>query len=392
MRACSDLDKIIASCMSFFCYVAMEFREMEEGGTVTRRWEEMDIVILVKIFQSLTVFELTSGIAHVCSAWRLAACDPWLWKTLDLSMLESNFIKIPLEPCVYVHGHSDKTLTRILKISLSLSRGNITSLFFHVNLYISEDHLTYTAQRGDVILQLMVDSLKWSREATGSDLRRLIRNRRVRPLDQENEVSQNLIMAKYRSVLGDVVKLSRCPRLRRLVLPAWNRVETVMIKAIDLWKDLESLTMPSIVNFPRLVQAIATNCRNFSELKIMGPFDIDFASSLVTYLPTLKVLSLRCSKLYKDTLIFILDNLRCLDVLNISHCLLIHPPPPAPGRIVRRLDKTILEKASRLRKFLTCVRDTCIMCQRTRNDEGLMRWYKYEKGLWKEDEVRSLAL
>nr|AKT94873.1 F-box family protein 3 [Populus tomentosa] len=315
---------------SFFCYVAMEFREMEEGGTVTRRWEEMDIVILVKIFQSLTVFELTSGIAHVCSAWRLAACDPWLWKTLDLSMLESNFIKIPLEPCVYVHGHSDKTLTRILKISLSLSRGNITSLFFHVNLYISEDHLTYTAQR--------------------------------------------------------------CPRLRRLVLPAWNRVETVMIKAIDLWKDLESLTMPSIVNFPRLVQAIATNCRNFSELKIMGPFDIDFASSLVTYLPTLKVLSLRCSKLYKDTLIFILDNLRCLDVLNISHCLLIHPPPPAPGRIVRRLDKTILEKASRLRKFLTCVRDTCIMCQRTRNDEGLMRWYKYEKGLWKEDEVRSLAL
>ncbi|KAH8492435.1 hypothetical protein H0E87_021844 [Populus deltoides] len=185
----------------------------------------------------------------------------------------------------------------------------------------------------------------------------------------------------------------RCPRLRRLVLPAWNRVETVMIKAIDLWKDLESLTMPSIVNSPRLVQAIATNCRNFRELKIMGPFDIYFASSLATYLPTLKVLSLRCSKLYKDTLIFILDNLRCLDVLNISHCLLIQiPPPPAPGRIVRRLDKTILEKASRLRKFLTCMRDTCIMCQRTRNDEGLMRWYKYEKGLWKEDEVRSLAL
>ncbi|KAL9373179.1 hypothetical protein Peur_035423 [Populus x canadensis] len=326
----------------------MEFREMEEGGTVTRRWEEMDIDILVKIFQSLTVFELTSGIAHVCSAWRLAACDPWLWKTLDLSMLESNFIKIPLEPYVYVHGHSDKTLTRILKISLSLSRGNITSLFFHFNLYVSEDHLTYTAQR--------LISLKWSREATGSDLR-------------------------------------RCPRLRRLVLPAWNRVETVMIKAIDLWKDLESLTMPSIVNSPRLVQAIATNCRNFSELKIMGPFDIYFASSLATYLPTLKVLSLRCSKLYKDTLIFILDNLRCLDVLNISHCLLIQiPPPPAPGRIVRRLDKTILEKASRLRKFLTCMRDTCIMCQRTRNDEGLMRWYKYEKGLWKEDEVRSLAL
>ncbi|KAL9338459.1 hypothetical protein Peur_070228 [Populus x canadensis] len=309
----------------------MEFREIEECGTVRRRWEDMDIDILVKIFQSLTVFELTSGIAHVCSTWRLAACDPFLWRTLDLSMLKSNFIKIPLEPYVYVHGHSDKTLTQLLKISLNLSRGNITSLFFHFNLYVSEDHLTYTAQR--------------------------------------------------------------CPRLKRLVLPAWNRVETVMIKAIELWKDLESLTMPSIVNSPRLVQAIATNCRKFSELKIMGPFDIYFASSLVTYLPTLKVLSLRCSMLSKDTLIFVLDNLCCLEVLNISHCLLIEvPPPPAPRRIVRQLDKTILEKTSHLHDFLACMSDTCIMCQNTTNDEGLMRWYKYDEGLWKEDEVSSLAL
>ncbi|KAF9671989.1 hypothetical protein SADUNF_Sadunf12G0107600 [Salix dunnii] len=419
----------------------MEFREMEEGGTVTRSWEDMDNDILVKIFQSLTVFELTSGIAHVCSAWRWAACDPLLWKTLDLSMLKSNFIKIPLKPYVYVHGHSDKTLTRILKISLSLSRGNITSLFFHCNLYVSEDHLTYTAQR--------LISLKWSREATGSDLRRVYckfselsggvwESGQVRPLDQENEnreekkaqlgeedisnstdnnqvqmisinASKSSEMGK--EIVGEVegmwiavtisigpivvsrLKLFRCPCLRRLVLPAWNRVETVMIEAIDLLKDLESLTMPSIVNSPRLVQAIATNCRNFSELKIMGPFDIYFASSLVTYLPSLKVLSLRCSMLCKDTLIFILDNLRCLEVLNISHCLLTEvPPTPAPRRIVRQLDKTILEKASWLRKFLTCMRDTCIMCQRTRNDEGLMRWYKYDEGLWKEDEVRSLAV
>jgi len=166
-----------------------------------------------------------------------------------------------------------------------------------------------------------------------------------------------------------------------------------MIKAIELWKDLESLTMPSIVNSPRLVQAIATNCRKFSELKIMGPFDIYFASSLVTYLPTLKVLSLRCSMLSKDTLIFVLDNLCCLEVLNISHCLLIEvPPPPAPRRIVRQLDKTILEKTSHLHNFLACMSDTCIMCQNTTNDEGLMRWYKYDEGLWKEDEVSSLAL
>lgn len=120
---------------------------MEDYVSAVRRWEDLDNDILVKIFQSFDIFELTSGIAHVCSSWRSACCDPLLWKTLDLSMLRSNFIKIPLEPYVYVDGRSDKTLTRVLKISLSLSRGYIRTLIFHFNLYVSDDQLTYTAER-----------------------------------------------------------------------------------------------------------------------------------------------------------------------------------------------------------------------------------------------------
>lgn len=120
---------------------------MEDCDFAVRRWNDLDIDILVKIFQSFSIFELTSGIAHVCSAWRMACCDPLLWKTLDLSILKSNFIKIPLEPYVYVDGRSDKELTRVLKLSLSLSRRNILTLIFHVNLYVSDDQLTYTAER-----------------------------------------------------------------------------------------------------------------------------------------------------------------------------------------------------------------------------------------------------
>ncbi|GMJ13567.1 snc1-influencing plant E3 ligase reverse genetic screen 4 [Hibiscus trionum] len=305
---------------------------MEESDRVARRWEDLDIDILVKIFQSFDIYQLTSGIAQVCSSWRMACCDPLLWRTLDLSMMKSNFIKIPLEPYVYVDARSDKTLTRLLKTSLSLSQGNIMTLIFHFNLYVSDDQLTYTAER--------------------------------------------------------------CPRLRRLVMPAWNRIKkTGICKAIRIWKDLESLTMPSIANPPYLLEEIANNCKNFSELKVMGPFDNFFAATIIMYLPNIRVLSLRCSMLVKDTLISILDELRNLEVLNISHCLLIEiPPPPAPRRIMRELDQSILEKASRLREFLTCMRDSCSMCQRTRNDEGLMRWYKYEEGVWKADEVSSLSL
>ncbi|XP_028756420.1 F-box/LRR-repeat protein At3g48880 [Neltuma alba] len=305
---------------------------MEDSYSTVRRWEDLDIDILVKIFELLDIFQLTSGIAHVCSTWRMACCDPLLWKTLDLSMLKSNFIKIPLEPFVYVDGRSDTTLTRLLKISLSLSRGNIMTLIFHFNLYISDDQLTYTAER--------------------------------------------------------------CPELRRLVLPAWNRIKkTGMIKAIRGWKHLESLTMPTIANPPYLLEEIAANCENFSELKIMGPCDLFFASSIATYLPKLRVLSLRCSTLLREVLILILDNLQHLEVLNISHCILMETaPPPQHKRIIREIDPAIHEKASRLREFLTCMQDSCIMCQRTRTDEGLVRWYKYEEGLWKTDEVRSLSL
>ncbi|KAJ7969981.1 F-box/LRR-repeat protein [Quillaja saponaria] len=306
---------------------------MEDGDSIVRRsWEDMDTDILVKIFQLFDIFELTSGIAHVCSAWRLASCDPLLWKVLDLSMLKSNFIKIPLEPFVYVDGRSDRTLTRLLKTSLSLSRGNIMTLIFHFNLYVSDDQLTYTAERS--------------------------------------------------------------PQLRRLVLPAWNRIKkTGMCKAIQGWKELESLTMPSIANPPYLLQEIAGNCKNFHELKIMGPFDIVFASSLAMYLPKLRVLSLRCSMLYKDALIFILESLQYLEVLNISHCLLVEAlPPPARRRVIKEIDQSIWEKAARLLEFHTCMEDSCIMCQRTETDEGLIRWYKYEEGMWKVDEVSSLAL
>ncbi|XP_071929519.1 F-box/LRR-repeat protein At3g48880-like isoform X2 [Coffea arabica] len=251
---------------------------------------------------------------------------------LDLSLLKSNFIKIPLEPYVYVDGRSDRTLTRVLKIALNLSRGNILTLIFHYNLYVSDDQLTYAAER--------------------------------------------------------------CPRLKRLVMPAWNRIKkTGICKAVHMWKDLESLTMPSIANPPYLMEEIGKNCKKFSELKIMGPCDIFFASTLVAFVPNLKVLSLRCSILVRDALIILLDGLQQLEVLNISHCLLIEvPTPPAPKKVVSQIDELILQKASRLRNFITCMNQSCIMCQRTRNDEGLIRWYKYEEELWKVDEVKSLAI
>ncbi|KAK8503912.1 hypothetical protein V6N12_019081 [Hibiscus sabdariffa] len=342
-RARTEQSSLLEESQDYLCPLRLDgavklvgdsekFSGMEESTIVSRRWEDLDTDILVKIFQCLDVYQLTSGIAHVCSSWRMACYDPLLWKTLDLSVMRSDFIKIRSEPYVYVDARSDKKLTRLLKTSLSLSQGNIQTLIFHFNLYVNDEQLTYTAER--------------------------------------------------------------CPRLQRLVMPAWNRIKTTGIcKAFRIWKDLESLTMPSIANPPCPMEEIANNCKNFSELKVMGPFDNSFAATIIKYLPKIRVLSLRCSMLPKDALISILDNLQNLEVLNISHCLVIEiPPHPSPRKIMKELDQSIVEKASRLREFVTCMKDSCIMCQHTRNGEGLMSWYKYEEGLWKADEVSSLSL
>ncbi|KAJ8554455.1 hypothetical protein K7X08_025133 [Anisodus acutangulus] len=238
---------------------------MEGGDCPVRRWEDLDSDILVKILQSFDPFELTSGLGQVCLC--VANC-------------------------------------------LNLSCGNILTLIFHYNLYVSDNQLTYTAER--------------------------------------------------------------CRRLKRLVMPAWNRINEIAIcRAIRLWEDLESLTMPNIEDdLPYVMEEIGRSCKNFAELKIMGPCDMVFSSTLVAFLPNLKVVSVRCTVLSKPALVIILEGLNFLEVLNLSHCLITEDPPPAPTKILTKLDDSILEKASRLREFITCMSDSCIMCQRTRDDEG----------------------
>ncbi|XP_015070269.1 F-box/LRR-repeat protein At3g48880-like isoform X2 [Solanum pennellii] len=279
-----------------------EAADMGKGDSPVRRWEDLDINILVTILLYLDIFQLTSVIPQVCRAWRLACCDPLLWITLDLSVLQSNFIRLQVKPYVYVDSPSEEKLTGLLNNCLNLSRGNIQTLIFHPNLYVNDNQLTTAAER--------------------------------------------------------------CPRLKRLVMPSWDKIKKrTMCRAIHIWNDLESLTMPSIKNPARVIEEIGRSCQKFVALKVMGPCDMLFASALASFLPNLEVLSVRCTVLSKPALAIILEKLKKLKVLNISHCAITEDSPLEPMRILTKLDKSILEKASR-----------------------------YEEDLWKVDEVKSLAV
>ncbi|KAK4737110.1 hypothetical protein R3W88_000807 [Solanum pinnatisectum] len=149
--------------------------------------------------------------------------------------MPSNFIRISIPSYVFVDTPSREKLTCILKICLNLSHGNILTLIFHYNLYVDNNQLTYTAKR--------------------------------------------------------------CPRLKRLVMPSWEKLDKQTIcSAFHEWKDVESLTMPSLEKPAYVIEKIGRSCKKISKLKIMTPCDILFAYALVSFLTNLNVLSVRCTE------------------------------------------------------------------------------------------------
>ncbi|WJX20786.1 hypothetical protein P8452_10286 [Trifolium repens] len=314
---------------------------MEAQSSVARNtMNKVDFIVkslnndaLSNIFKRIDIYESNLAIYRFNEAWKKASNEQPAWQTLDFSMLKSEFVKNLNKPYVWVHSRSDAYLSHLLFVALNLSQGNIKTLIFHYNLFLTNEQFIYTA--------------------------------------------------------------TRCPLVRRLVFVSWNRIKKIgIMTAIKVWKDLVSMTMPSIRNPAYVFYTISMHCKNFRELKVMGCVDLHFVSLLTKYLPNLKVLSLRCLGLSKEALNFILDEFKHLEVLNISHSCYVEPcQDPYDGyKYIGDIDPTIIEKTSRLREFHMCMKESCIMCKRTRDDDGYPRWYKYEEGIWKEDEVSSLAL
>lgn len=303
---------------------------MEKKRYKACKWEDMGYDILLKIFMTLDIMDLMSNISRVCNYWRLVCRDPILWGTLDFSLLKSNYITIPWQ----LYSRDDepsKRLMEILKIAFDLSRGHVTCLIFHFDMYIKDEHLIYTAER--------------------------------------------------------------CPNLKRLILSAWSQITVDgYSKAFKMWEGLESMTIPGIIGHPSdIMEAIGKHCKNFSELKIMCPLDLDFAIAITTFLPKLRVLSLRCSILTKVALVHIINSLENLEVLNLSHCFIEYVHSLEVVSVLEGLDTSVIEKASRIRKFIYCQDRSCAMCQNRTDNEESLTWPVYDKEFLRMDEVSSLA-
>lgn len=159
------------------------------------------------------------------------------------------------------------------------------------------------------------------------------------------------------------------------------------------WTKLVSLTVPCVYAPCSMMRAIGTYCKNFSELKIMCPLDYDFAHAIVVNTPQLKVLSLRCTVVFKEALILLLEGLQHLEVLNLSHSLMVTDIGEVGFILVYRdIDSKVTEKASHLKMFLTCQKTTCPMCKFAIDQEEILKWYDYDEVNWRIDEVPSFAV
>ncbi|XP_015896212.1 F-box/LRR-repeat protein At3g48880 [Ziziphus jujuba] len=295
-------------------------------------WNDVPHDILVKIFMTLNIMDLITSVSRVCSSWRRASCDPALWEKLDLSTMKSSSVNIPREPYAWSDKESGDKLLLIMKNAMSLGGGHAVCLILHFYAFLRNEHLLCAAERS--------------------------------------------------------------PKLKKLALPAWNQLNVdAFEEAVKHWKALETLTVPCVYSPVNILRAIGTHCKNFSRLKIMCPFDLEFANAIITYIPKLKVLSLRCAMVYKDALSCIMNALHHLEVLNLNHCLLVDDAQYEGFVVVyREHEQEIIEKGSRFKTFLFCNQATCAMCQHTFDDEGILRWYEYDEILWRTDEVSSLAL
>ncbi|KAB2632680.1 F-box/LRR-repeat protein [Pyrus ussuriensis x Pyrus communis] len=297
-----------------------------------RNWADMDYNILVRIFMTLNFLDVIL-VSFVCKSWNAACCNPILWEKLDLTLLKFNTCNTPRRLTTWSDNKSSERLLKVLKSALRLSCGNLSSLVFHFSLFINDDHLICAAER--------------------------------------------------------------TPRLKQLVLPTWNLITlTGFETAVRNWVGLESFVV-AYIDFPFQIMKLVGSYCNISQLKVMCPskFDVVCARAIVAYTPKLKILSLQCTTVHKTALVFIMNEMKDLEILNVSHCTFIDDSErPRYSYGFEQLGESIVAQVSRLKEFLVCPRQHCDMCACGVVDgEEASIWHRFEKEIWRKDKVSSLS-
>ncbi|CAA7023133.1 unnamed protein product [Microthlaspi erraticum] len=295
----------------------------------------MDRDILAKIFEKLTVIDVTMGASRVCISWFLVSHQKSLWKTIDLAYLQLVDFNHPrlknsqldvkiIEGILY---NPRDILTEITKLSSTVP----TSLFFNFCFCVEDEDLIIAAER--------------------------------------------------------------MPNIETFALPKWGKLSEDSYRFVfSQWKNLHTLiiSLEFYLNKRIKFQLIGENCINLTNLKLSGYVDEHVAMKLVLYLPKLKRLSMRCSTIENIKIIsfHITSGLQNLAILNLSHCCFIDSvtDPIFFGRVLE--DSLIKTFTQKIDTFIMCSKVSCLVCK-DQCGPGLTKIAFYKKH-WRNDEIKEL--
>lgn len=183
----------------------------------------------------------------------------------------------------------------------------------------------------------------------------------------------------------------RTPNLKRLVLPLTGNISKIGIEtAMKSWSGLESMTITSIFKDRHYFTAIGKYCPNIVRLKFTCTFEQEEAEAVVNYTPNLKELSIRFVIVNLRALCLVLNSLKDLEVVNISHSLIVDKLDGEFEMYSLRNLRNHLD-ASYYRKLIVCETGECLRCQNGRNNDPRRLPHGPLEDIWRQDEITSLA-
>ncbi|XP_043705135.1 F-box/LRR-repeat protein At3g48880-like [Telopea speciosissima] len=136
---------------------------------------------------------------------------------------------------------------------------------------------------------------------------------------------------------------NECPSLKYLGFPSdlFPFDCELIQELISKCKDLEGLFLGQTHSFQEILIQISLNCKNFSDLSVRGNLGNKEASAIVTLLPKIKYLRLRCTTLPRKSLRMILKGCKELVLLDARNCVGF-----------KAKDKEILKMGSHIKTFM----------------------------------------
>ncbi|KAK2639246.1 hypothetical protein Ddye_027041 [Dipteronia dyeriana] len=130
---------------------------------LSRRWEDLKTDILVKIFETIPLSDLSHKVVLVCHSWQLVCWHILCWQNghmLDLGIIRDALIGTNVDSITGKFGHGHQVTTNLMKLLKSLLEGDeacgyslehwrssIRHIWIPIHLQISNEHLVYIAER-----------------------------------------------------------------------------------------------------------------------------------------------------------------------------------------------------------------------------------------------------